>query len=934
MRSSLSVGIVATVAALAPAAGVAVAATDGGTHAANPSKPLWQAARDYYFSPVSPADSQVMPDLNVSKAKQYARESTEAAKGHLGYPPAAQALARREALATKTGQSPRAIARKVDGMPATQHARLLVIPVDFNPNANDNFSGYARYDANDESGCVTEPPGTVFNGPVHNQIPNPANTGRDNNTLWVPDFSTDFYDQLIFSSEGITQKVRPDLHGGVSLKGLTVHNYYEEISKGRYDLEGGVTDWVRVPHSEAWYSADSCEAGFQSDQGAAENTRGDDQITVDALEELAKQQPDFDWASYDVEDQQDVDDDGDLFEPNGILDHVIVVHAGIDQSDGGGAQGTYALWANSSVVDPGNGGYTFGGTGYKVANVTYQPEAATAGVIAHEFGHDLGLPDLYDSISGTEPDTAFWDIMSSGSRSGRLNGSQPTNMGAWSKYVLGWITPKVLDYGGRKAEVTLGQASKPPRHTEEAVRVNLPDKEVTLGSTHSGDNAWWSNNDQDYGDQRLTRTIDVPAGDDVRFWSWDDYTIEELWDYGFIEVSTDGGSSWTQLVVRDEAGNEVSTNNDPNGRLADFGNLKNGLTGATDGYRHDWVDLAPYAGQTIQLRLRYLTDAAFQERGWFADDFSVTADGTTVWSDDVENGDSGWTPVVATQNGTKGQGWIRTSGTLQFEQYYIAEWRNFSGFDRGLQYAYGTRWQGPDGVRTVDFTPYNAPGMVLWYRDAGFSNNDEANHLTDPPSIGAKGTVLVVDAHPNPEHFRGAAAEANPSLLDALPGRQQAMDAAFGRVGRYPFQACFKTNPDPARYFEVACNRFGFRWGRAAFTDAIGWYPGFEYRPDLDPDNPLFFRDADASVVVPSKDNQVYSTRVTDKNGRLLPSQFGIGLGGGNVTGTGNPADGLPAGDDGTPGTFEDLSLGVRLRVKSARPKSARVTVRPGHRAR
>ena len=51
----------------------------------------------------------------------------------------------------------------------------------------------------------------------------------------------------------------------------------------------------------------------------------------------------------------------------------------------------------------------------------------------------------------------------------------------------------------------------------------------------------------------------MPTGSDVRFWSWDDYTIEDLWDYGFIEVSTDGGSTWTQLVVKDEAGNVVST---------------------------------------------------------------------------------------------------------------------------------------------------------------------------------------------------------------------------------------------------------------------------------------------------------------------------------------------------------------------------------------
>ena len=100
------------------------------------------------------------------------------------------------------------------------------------------------------------------------------------------------------------------------------------------------------------------------------------------------------------------------------------------------------------------------------------------------------------------------------------------------------------------------------------------------------------------------------------------------------------------------------------------------------------------------------------------------------------------------------------------------------------------------------------------------------------------------------------------------------------------------------------------------FTDAIGWYPGYEYRPDLNrPANALVFRDADASVVVPSRDNQIYSTRITDKNGRLLRSQFGRDLGNGHVTGTGNPRD-------GTPTNPTDLSLGVKLRVstRAARP--------------
>ena len=77
------------------------------------------------------------------------------------------------------------------------------------------------------------------------------------------------------------------------------------------------------------------------------------------------------------------------------------------------------------------------------------------------------------------------------------------------------------------------------------------------------------------------------------------------------------------------------------------------------------MDLTPYAGTTIQLRLRYLTDPAFAERGWFADDFSVTADGTTVFSDDVEGGLNGWTAEDGSLAGTTGAGWVQTSGCVR-----------------------------------------------------------------------------------------------------------------------------------------------------------------------------------------------------------------------------------------------------------------------------
>ena len=91
----------------------------------------------------------------------------------------------------------------------------------------------------------------------------------------------------------------------------------------------------------------------------------------------------------------------------------------------------------------------------------------------------------------------------------------------------------------------------------------------------------------------------------------------------------------------------------------------------------------------------------------------------------------------------------------------------------------------------------------------------------------------------------------------------------------------------------------------------------------------------DASTVVPSRGNEIYSTRIVDRNGRLLPDLYGTPLGGGHVLGTGNPRDGRPAIEGEDPGTTADLSLGVAIQVirASNTNKQVQVSVRPGHRS-
>lgn len=108
---------------------------------------------------------------------------------------------------------------------------------------------------------------------------------------------------------------------------------------------------------------------------------------------------------------------------------------------------------------------------------------------------------------------------------------------------------------------------------------------------------------------------------------WD---LEDYWDFGFVQVSTDGGATWTSLA--DNEG--YSTYDyDPNAHPKVIANLP-GLTDSTA----DWVtlsyDLSAYAGQDILVGLRLVTDWATHYGGWWVDniyvDGALISDGTSA----------------------------------------------------------------------------------------------------------------------------------------------------------------------------------------------------------------------------------------------------------------------------------------------------------------
>ncbi|MCP4413994.1 MAG: M6 family metalloprotease domain-containing protein, partial [Gammaproteobacteria bacterium] len=225
--------------------------------------------------------------------------------------------------------------------------------------------------------------------------------------------------------------------------------YFDEISYGSFQLTGTVYDWVTVSQNRDYYEGDDNGYGTypQSSKGFIREVVELNDATVD-------------FGDYDNDGPDGVPNSGD---DDGYADAVAIVYTGAgpdwhpgndhiwphmsnlnsnqefttnDDKSGGGKIIVKAYFICPEISGGGNG------------NGNVRP----LGVFVHEFGHVLGLPDLYDRTDATEePDfedsngIGEWCLMASGSWGGDGNhGDTPAHMSAWCKIQMGWLNPTVI----------------------------------------------------------------------------------------------------------------------------------------------------------------------------------------------------------------------------------------------------------------------------------------------------------------------------------------------------------------------------------------------------------------------------------------------------------------------------------------------------------
>ena len=550
------------------------------------------------------------------------------------------------------------------------------------------------------------------------------NVVQEDGYMYSNDFNQKHYQDLMFGNKEFK------LFNGDKVK--TFKQYYEEQSGGSYTVDGKVSNWLTVPGTAKDYGSDN-PAGGNDNLPGAKGPRG---LVKDSLNAAVKSG--INLAEYDQFDQYDMDGDGDLNEPDGLVDHLMIIHAGTGQEAGGGTLGDDAIWShrwtlgNVYPVADSVAKVNYWGGKMAAYDYTVQPEDGAVGVFAHEFGHDLGLPDEYDTqYTGQGEPVASWSIMSGGSWNGKVAGTEPTSFSPQNKEffqnVMGgnWANIETIDFASLSKAGTASYIDQSVTKSKNPgiIKVDLPKKPVKGIAPAFGKKYYYSTKGNDLHTSMTSPEFDLTAAKAAKF----DYKayFDVEFDYDFLTVTaTAGGVEKVIDVIGDE-----DTDGDQRAESS----------------KGAWVDksydLSEFAGKKVTLKFDYTGDAGLALDGFALDNAKLTVDGKVVFEDDAEG-----TPKF------KLDGFIASDGFSYADNAYYLEWRNYAGSDKALEHARGVK--------------YNT-GLVVWYADSSFTDNWVGVHP-------GEGFLGVVDSHP----------EAIVGTLKGKPvvsgsTRYQVADAAF-----------------------------------------------------------------------------------------------------------------------------------------------------------
>ncbi len=270
--------------------------------------------------------------------------------------------------------------------------------------------------------AVTEPSG--YTHPMINNFPT---TGHMKTLCLLIQFS-----DVKFSSIDNPQQFYNNL---LNTKGFTYSNgangsacdFYNDASTGVFDPQWDVIGPITLSKGATYYGTD---------------TPSQDAHMGEAVKEAVEKAHDMgvDFSQYD-------------YDNDGVVDNIAIIYAGYGEADD--PNGKEFIWPHAANMED-DWGISMTEDGKKISHyfcsneVRYNADASVKeptgiGTVVHEFGHILGLPDLYDVSynmlsSMLQYGLYYWDTMAGGSYNNNMN--TPPTFSSYERFVLGWLKPE------------------------------------------------------------------------------------------------------------------------------------------------------------------------------------------------------------------------------------------------------------------------------------------------------------------------------------------------------------------------------------------------------------------------------------------------------------------------------------------------------------
>jgi immune inhibitor A len=497
--------------------------------------------------------------------------------------------------------------------------------------------------------------------------------------MYYPNYPVAHYNDLLFSSTGF------DGPAGQNIE--SAFQYYQHESGQQFFFSGQVNDWVTAANDASYYGANDEET--ESDKNVKE-------LVIEAVTLLVASG--INLTDYDKTDLFDFDGDGNVNEPDGVIDHIMLFHSSIGEEAGGGNLAEDAIWSHRSFVlnEASTQAASIPGSDIKAFGYTINPIDAAPGVVVHEFGHDLGLLDEYDiDSSDIGAPVSEWSVMASGTWLGVPAGTRPSAFSPLARdylqerYQGNWINQHEVDFDTLSNE-SISLVSTVDHTEVNQIKVNLPPLQLDFPAAYSGEYQFYSNKG-DMLSNSLSFSVEVPAGTSTLSMKarWE---IEEDYDY-------------VQVLVNDTSikGNHTDSNNPYYPTIGEYLSSNSADILSAEGDLK-WVDLtfdlSSFANQRITIKINYITDQAVGGYGFVTDEIKVINGSNDIITIDGE-----------TESQVILNGFSRLSDKIDglSHNYYI-QLRSHTGVDSRLRNS---------GYDT---------GVLLWYRNDNIADNKVDEH--------------------------------------------------------------------------------------------------------------------------------------------------------------------------------------------------------------